>query len=287
MKRIIPLLVGALVIYLVFFRGSDKGPSQADIQSLESIKDENGTLVEVPILEKDGLPYPQISHGFKKLGLNKLPKPLNNLKDLLPTGPSVLPIVRSGFGSGPGVSGGLGSLTKKRQYIPDYYRKDTMPMNNIGSEEMRPFVTDEEAPEDSWTDENVSTHPKFYNASMKDDELTNIGSFFDKNNQYNDTTSPNTFPLPSDNCYVDKDGGTFCLDNTRLQVVPPALITDPQNCYALNPVGMYKDYDTISDNTQRVSNGGVFYGQVEGSRDLGHNETFGTPLQDTVGSCQI
>ena len=277
MNRILPLLVGLLIIYLVFFRRSDGEPTQADIQSLESIRNEDGNLVEVPIVGTDGLPYPQISHGFRKLGLNKLPKPLNNLKDILPRGSSVLPIFRDQ----------ADTMTKRRMYLPDYYRKDTMPMNNIGSEEMRPFVTDEGATEDSWTDENVSEHPKFYRATMKDDDLTDIGSFFDKNNQYNDTTSPNTFPLPSDNCYVDKEGGKFCLDNTRLQVVPPALITDPQNCYALNPTGMYKDYDTISDNTQRVINGGTFYGQVEGSRDLGQNETFGTPLQDAVGSCQI
>ena len=277
MKRIIPLLAGLLILYLVFFQGADKEPTQSDIQSLESIKDENGTLVEVPLLETDGIPYPQISHGFKKLGLNKLSKPLNNLKDLLPSGPSVLPIFRSE----------ADTMTKKRLYLPDYYRKHTMPMNNIGSEEMRPFVTDEDVPEDSWTDENVSEHPKFYNATMKDDGLTSIGSFFDKNNQYNDTTSPNTFTLPSDNCYVNKSGGTFCLDNTRLQMVPPALITDPQSSYALNPVGMYKDYDKISDNTQRVINGGIFYNGVSGSKALGHNETFGTPLQDKIDSCQI
>ena len=277
MKTIVPLLVGLLIIYLVFFHGQDGEPTQEDIQSLESIKDENGNLVEVPILETDGLPYPQISHGFRKLGLNKLPKPLNNLKDLLPSGPSVLPIFRNS----------ANNMTKKRMYLPDYYRKDTMPMDNIGSEEMRPFVTNEDTPDDAWTDENVSEHPKFYNANMKDDELTNIGSFFDKNNQYNDTTSPNTFPLPSDNCYIDKSGGKFCLDNTRLQMVPPSLITDPQSCYALNPVGMYKDYDRISDNTQRVINGGTFYGKVSGSRSLGHNETFGTPIQDKIGTCQV
>ena len=277
MNRILPLLVGLLIIYLVFFRRSDGEPTQADIQSLESIRNEDGNLVEVPIVGTDGLPYPQISHGFRKLGLNKLPKPLNNLKDILPRGSSVLPIFRDQ----------ADTMTKRRMYLPDYYRKDTMPMNNIGSEEMRPFVTDEDTPEDSWTDENVSAHPKFYNATMKADELTNIGSFFDKNNQYNDTTSPNTFPLPSDNCYVNKSGGKFCLDNTRLQMVPPALITDPQSCYALNPVGMYKDYDKISDNTQRVINGGTFYNGVSGSKALGLNETFGTPLQDAVGSCQI
>jgi hypothetical protein len=278
MKTVVSVLVGLLIIYLVFFHNQgNQEPTQTDIQSLESLRDEDGELVDVPLSEKDGVPYPQISHGFKKLGKGELPKPLSNLKELLPDGPAVLPIFRQ-------VSD---SMTKKRMYLPDYYRKDTMPMDNIGSEEMRPFVTDEEKPDDAWTDENVSKHPKFYNANIENDELTNIGSFFDKNNQYNDTTSPGTFPLPSDNCYINKTGGKFCLDNTRLQISPPSLITDPKSNYALNTVGMYKDYDRISDNTQRVINGGKFYGTVRGANDIGTNETFGTPIQDKIRSCQL
>ena len=278
MKTVVSVLIGLLIVYLLFFYNQDgQELTQMDVQTLESIRDDNGKLVEEPILGTDGIPYPKISHGFKKLSKGELPAPLNNIKDLLPDGPSVLPIFRQS----------ADAMTKKRMYLPDYYRKDTMPMDDIGSEEMRPFVTDEDKPDDAWTDENVSEHPKFYNANMKKDELTNIGSFFDKNNQYNDTTSSNTFPLPSDNCYINKSGDEFCMDNTRLQITPPSLITDPQSYYALNPIGMYKDYDRISDNTQRVINGGTFYGKVSGANTIGTNETFGTPLQDNVASCQL
>ena len=281
-----PIILLLLVLAAIYFFSqslddSDKNPDQEDIQTLQFVKDENGKAVSQTLLETDGLPYPQISRGFKQLSRGELPKPLNNLKKLLPDGPAVLPIFRETEAS----------LTKKRMYLPDYYRKDTMPMNDIGSEEMRPFVTDDDVTESSWTDDNVSEHPKFYSATMKNDKLTDIGSFFDKNNQYNDTTSPNTYPLPSDKCYVDKQGHKFCLDNTRLQMVPPALITDPKSCYALNPVGMYKDYQRIPDDPNRVMNGGNFYGSkasiVRGSEPLGSNESFDAPLNDPQGSCEL
>ena len=68
-------------------------------------------------------------------------------------------------------------------YLPDYYRKDRLSGNTIGSEELRPFLTDEKTSESSWTDKNVSEHPKFYNSDVTDN-LTDIGTFFDKNNKY-------------------------------------------------------------------------------------------------------
>lgn len=274
---VLAILVVLALVVMNRNSGVSDNPGQGEIQRLEAIADVDGIAVDVPILETDGLPYPQISTGFHKLSKGELPRPLNTLKDLLPKGPDSLPIFRNA----------AESLTKKRMYLPDYYRKDTMPMNNIGSEEMRPFVTDDEVAETSWTDDNVSEHPKFYNANMKHDRLTDIGSFFDRNNQYNDTTSPNTMALPSDNCYLDKKGGKFCLDNTRLQMIPPSLITDPQDCYTLNAIGMYKDYNRVSDDPNRVSNGGSFYGKVKGSKPLGANETYDTPMRDPVDSCQL
>ncbi len=274
------MIVVGLVVALYLFSGYTKdgsNPSQHEIQTLQNVKDEDGKLVETPILETEGIPYPQISRGFKKLGKTPLPQPLNTLQQLLPSGKDVLPMFRTTEAS----------MTKDRMYLPDYYRKDTMPMNDIGSEEMRPFVRDDEQPDTSWTDTDVSEHPKFYKTDIQNDKLTDIGSFFDKNNQYNDTTSSNTPALPSDTCYLDKQGGVFCLDNTRLQIVPPKLITDPQSCYALNPKGMYNDYKSIPDDPSRVMNGGSFYADVQGSRPLGENETPSDALQEVFGSCKV
>lgn len=277
-STILVIILLVVVAFIVMNRNSgvSEEPTQGEIQRLEAIVDQDGSAVEVPILETDGLPYPQISTGFHKLSKGDLPKPLNTLKDLLPKGPDLLPIFRDT----------ARSMTKERMYLPDYYRKDTMPMNNIDTEEMRPFVTDENVPETSWTDENVSEHPKFYSATTKHDRLTDIGSFFDHNNQYNDTTSPNTLTLPSDNCYLDKRGGKFCLDNTRLQMIPPYLITNPRDNYSLNTIGMYKDFNRVPDDPNRVSNGGSFYGKVRGSKSF-KNETYDTPLTDPTDSCQL
>ena len=56
--------------------------------------------------------------------------------------------------------------------------------NDIGTEEMRPFLMDSDVSESSWTDENISEHPRFYNSDISGSGLTDIGSFFDKNNQF-------------------------------------------------------------------------------------------------------
>ena len=172
----------------------------------------------------------------------------------------------------------------KRIYLPDYYRKDRLSENPAGTEELRSFLNNNDESDSAWSDINVSEHPKFYNSKMKD-EITNIGAFFDKNNQYNDTTSSNTESLPSDNCYMNKDGDRFCMDNTRLQIIPPQLITDPKSCYALNNVGIYKDRNNRDDVNDRVINGGMFYNGVSASRRI--NETWSSPLETNVGDCQI
>ena len=203
---------------------------------------------------------------------------MNNDKDILPHGSKDLKITRR--------VDTPETIGTKRVYLPDYYRKDRLGANPSGTEELRPFINDNEESEQSWTDTNVSEHPKFYNSTMEN-EITNIGAFFDKNNQYNDTTSANTEALPSDKCYTNKSGSTFCMDNTRLQIIPPKLISDPKSCYALNRVGIYKDSNLVAvDNVNdRVINGGTFYDGVSASRKV--NEMFSAPPGVQVGDCAI
>ena len=270
------LVVVVIFLYYLSQRGE---PSQQDIQDLSFVagKNKEGDLDSAGGVFKEykGLPYPQISRGFKKLTKGKLPSPI---KDLVgPKGPSSFTRVRH--------LDTPSNMTPERMYLPDYYRKDTMDPDDTMASEMRPFVTDESESDVAWTDDNVSEHPKFYNSNLKHDELTNIGGFFDRDNQYNDTTSDNTYALPSDNCYIDKQGSKFCMDSTRLQVVPPALITDPQDNYALNSLGMYKDYNRIPVNNNRTMNGGDFFGEVFPSKRLGHNETLSKPIGRQFGTC--
>ena len=237
---IIVLLLIGLYLY-INWSNPETIPTQKEIQKLDYVR-EKEEIVQVD--ELGDFPYPQISRGFKKLS-KKTMKPLDNLKDLLPSGKDNLNIMRDT----------RENINKKRIYLPDYYRKDRLGGNDIGTEELRPFTNSEE-PDNSWTDVNVSKHPKFYNSDIKN-ELTNVGSFFDKNNQYNDKTSSNTEVLVSDGCYTDKEGEIFCEDNTRLQNIPPSLISDINKCYALNTIGMYKDRNRkdkefVSFNSEKI-----------------------------------
>ena len=263
------LLVILVILFLYFVKPSvnDYQPSQGDIQ--------NENYIDKKQLIKD-YPYPQISRTFKQLSNGKLPAPLNNLSELLPSGDKELKINKYNQTSE--------TMGKQRIYLPDYYRKDRLSQNPEGTEELKPFVNNKDDSEQAWSDINVSEHPKFYNSDLKD-EITNIGSFFDENNQYNDKTSPNTESLSSDSCYTDKSGKYFCEDNTRLQLIPPKLISDPKSCYALNRVGTFKDGNLKNDTNDRVMNGGNFFNGINASQE--QNEYWSSPIEIQQGDCTI
>jgi hypothetical protein len=250
MNNYILLAIGLIILYLIFNPDLSKyNPLQEEIQ------DEN--YVDVTKSVKD-FPYPQISRTFKRLSNGKPILPLES-DESLPQGDKNLTITRTDMDN-----------VKQRVYLPDYYRKDRLSGNTIGSEELRPFLTDEKTTESSWTDKNVSEHPKFYNSDVRDN-LTDIGSFFDKNNNYNDKASSRSVALPSDRCYLDKMGNQFCEENTRLQNIPPKLISDP-NSPVLNTIGYYKDQNIIDDMKDKLINGGIFFNSIKGSN--GKDETF-------------
>ena len=275
MNKYLVLAVVAFVLYYIFYYRGEGEPTQYEIQTMANVTDEKGKPVgKSSVFRKfKDLAYPQISHGFKQLSKGDV-KPLKDA--ISPASSASFTRTRTADPE---------TMTPKRMYLPDYYRKDTMDPNDIGSSEMRAFVNDEEtATDDAWTDSNVSDHPKFYNSTQVPDNLTNIGAFFDKDNQFNDTTSDNTFALPSDNCYVDRGGKEFCMDKTRMQVIPPEIITNPQDGYYLNPEGMYKDYNRTAVDPNRVMNGGDFFEGVFASKD-GGNEGFSGPIPAQFGSC--
>tara|TARA_Y100000590_G_C15683598_1_gene1000749 strand:+ start:388 stop:1191 length:804 start_codon:yes stop_codon:yes gene_type:complete len=263
------ILIGIIIIiflYLVKPNNSqiDYVPSQQEIQDPSYINKKQ--LI-------DDYPYPQISNTYKKLGNGQLLKPLNNLSDILPKGNNTLKMTRTNE-----------NISKQRIYLPDYYRKDRLNENPEGTEELKPFLNDKDKSENAWTDNNVSEHPKFYNSDIKD-EITNIGEFFDENNQYNDKTSLNTNSLTTDSCYTDKNGNYFCEDNTRLQLIPPKLITNPKSCYALNEIGIYKDKNLNINDKDKVINGGLFYNNVNASQK--QNEYWSSPIDNQIGNCIV
>ena len=73
---------------------------------------------------------------------------MNNLDEILPNSEDVINIIRN--------KDTPDNMTKKRVYLPDYYRKDRLSSNDIGSEELRPFNMNNDESESSWTDDNVS-----------------------------------------------------------------------------------------------------------------------------------
>jgi len=252
MNNYIYLILFVIAIYLYFKPGDNYEPSQEEIQS--------GSYIDKTKNIKD-FPFPQISRTFKKLSHGKSILPLDNDKSLpqgndksLPSTNKKLNIIRTNNSENI-------ENTKTRMYLPDYYRKDRLSGNPDGTEELRLFNSDnKDKSENSWQDTNVSEHPKFYNADIKD-ELTDIGSFFDKNNNYTDKTTSNSDSLHSDSCYKDKKGNTFCEDNTRLQIIPPKL-SDPNNP-VLNNIGLYRENIKLNDMNDKVINGGIFFDNIK------------------------
>ena len=156
--------------------------------------------------------------------------------------------------------------------------------DDINSKELRSFEDNDSESDSAWTDKNVSKYPKFYNSEITN-ELTNVGLFFDKNNQYNDKISDNTDVLISDSCYESKNGQHFCEDNTRLQNIPPSLITDINKCEILNSIGVYKDKILKIPSNERTLNGGLFYNEVYASDKI--NEFPSENLKPLIGDCSI
>tara|TARA_B100000900_G_C20589150_1_gene720914 strand:- start:103 stop:891 length:789 start_codon:yes stop_codon:yes gene_type:complete len=162
---------------------------------------------------------------------------------------------------------------------PKFLLKDTLSANTINSSELSP-VDKENKSYKSFTDDNVSQYPKYYTSDLKND-ITNIGKFFDKQNRYSDTTKSNSSAYVNDNCYIDSNNDITCLDNTRLQNIPPKN-NDIYNGYDItkNPSNL-----KITSSKDSVMNGLSFYDNVFGSKDK--NETFSPFLIDSTKECFI
>jgi len=169
-------------------------------------------------------------------------------------------------------------------HFPKYYRKDNMSGNTIGSSEYKFAEVDNLKSSHAWSDKNVSQYPNFYTSQIKNG-LTNPGDFFDVNNNFVDTTKPRSTANVGDICFMSKEGENVCLDNSRVQNVPPSLISDISNCGFLNSIGLLEFSNLIYEDKERVNNGGFLYGQVKGSKK--HNEVYSEPIQPQNLSCQV
>ena len=229
--------------------------------------------------ELGNFPNPQISRGFEQL--SKL-KPLNSLfiQNNKKIDESEVNIIRSN---------NVDNDKNPIYYKPEFYKKDFISPNPIGSTEYNFAEFNDDKTSYAWTNNNVSQHPSFYRSEIEN-ERTNVGEFFDVNNKYNDKTSVySTNNLP-DRCFLDKDDSIVCNFNDKLQNIPPSLIKRDNKVDFLNRIGnngdgLYKDIsnseiDVINGNNyltyeykdEKEMNGAEVFNGVHGSSNK--NETY-------------
>jgi hypothetical protein len=172
----------------------------------------------------------------------------------------------------------------KESHFPEYYRKDNLSGNTIDTSEYKFAEVDNLKSSHAWTDENVSQYPNYYTSQLKD-EITNVGAFFDINNNFVDTTKPRSTANVGDICFVSKEGEKVCLDNKNTHNVPPSPISNKSNCGFLNSIGLLEFSNLIYEDKERVNNGGFLYGNVKGSKK--HNEVYSEPIKQPVLTCQV
>ena len=177
-----------------------------------------------------------------------------------------------------------GSPNKDNSHFPHYYLKDNLSGSTIGTTEYKFAEVDNTKSSGAWSDQNVSQYPSYYTSQLKD-EITNVGAFFDVNNNFVDTTVPRSDANVDDICYQTKTGEKVCLDNSRLQNIPPSLISDISNCGFLNSIGLLEFSNKVKEDGEKVSNGGFLYDSVKGSKKT--NEAYSKPLQPEVLTCKI
>jgi len=169
-------------------------------------------------------------------------------------------------------------------HFPQYYRKDNMSGSTIDTTEYAYAETDNLKSSHAWSDKNVSQYPGYYTSQIKND-ITNVGAFFDVNNQFVDVTKPRSTANVGDVCFVSREGVKVCLDNKSINNIPPSLISDKRNCGFLNSMGLLEFSNLIYEDKERVNNGGFLYDKVKGSKK--NNETYSEPIKQPVMSCQI
>ena len=284
MKLPIPTLLVVVVLLLILVnvgrstslqrgsaqRGSARRASDKPDVVSQSRKD---TLIEDRGLDEKEMPtFP-------------IPESTTQLQELSPEVVEDLSIITRGavIDSAPTVSEIRNGTVKDESHFPKYYLKDTLSANTIGTTEYS-FAGEVGEEAISWSDDNVSQYPTYYKSDFKGG-LTNVGAFFDKNNQYTDITGPRTDAQIGDICYVSKEGEKVCLENDKLQNVPPSLVSDVNQCGFLNSIGLLQYSNRIDTSQERVINGGVLYDNVKGSKK--YNEMYSEPLFGQVMECQL
>jgi hypothetical protein len=297
MKLINLVLIVALIVILVNI-ASNKSDDKVKValnnvmkpgKQKDIVISNNGVkkIVEEDILiENRGIPVNGVI-PVNKLGEFPVPQTTTLSKSLSPNVPEDLSIITQGatINNSPIVIETRNTgLPENERYFPKYYRKDNISGNTNGTGEYHLAEVSNLNSSYSWSDQNVSQYPTYYTSEFKDN-LTNVGAFFDKNNQFVDTTKPRSVANVDDVCYTSKEGEKVCLDNKHLQNIPPSLIDDVNSCGFLNSIGLLEFSNMVNETGERVNNGGLLYDNVRGSKK--YNEVYSKPLQPELLTCQL
>ena len=285
-QTIVILVITLAILFTVFT--SKSAMSEKDINKIvsdaEQLKHvETDDLVEDRGVVNKGVidfPYPNTTSESYELSANSF----NNISNVAEKGTKEYKSVKGLVNKDSIVEKRTGPPVNSESHIPTYYRKDNLSGSTIDSSEYKFAEVDNTKSSLAWSDQNVSQYPNFYTSQVKD-ELTNIGGFFDKNNQFADKTYPKSTANNDDDCYVGKSGEKVCVNNTRLYNVPPSLIYDVSNCGFLNSIGLLEYSNRINETRERVNNGGTLFGSVRGSKK--HNESYSPLIPPQVTRCSI
>jgi hypothetical protein len=134
------------------------------------------------------------------------------------------------------------------KYSKDYLKHDIISPNPQGTTEEYHVASE---PGKSWTDENVSHHPKYYRNDFKN-ELTNVGGFFNKQNNLVDNTSPQSLTQLPDRCIINTNNQILCDFNNKLQNIPPK--SQYSNNELIKSIGQENNYNIQSVQNKNITN---------------------------------
>ncbi len=164
-------------------------------------------------------------------------------------------------------------------HTPEHFLKDTISENTIGTTEYYFAETESNVSSNPWSDKDVSRYSKYYTSDIKGD-LTDIGSFFDKTNQFVDTTSPRQDIIVNNECSINDINNIECLDSSRLYNKAP-IITNNKN-YVISDRRKLERRNNSKN--KKVTNGGIFFNNVVGNTI---SNKYSRTIPDQLSKCSM
>tara|TARA_B110001469_G_C9504978_1_gene251967 strand:- start:118 stop:789 length:672 start_codon:yes stop_codon:yes gene_type:complete len=165
-------------------------------------------------------------------------------------------------------------------HTPEHFFKDNVSPNMVDTTEYKFAEVDNTLSDKAWSDINVSKYSKFYTSNIKGD-ITDIGSFFDKDNSFIDKTSPRGDIIYDNKCKMNHINNIECLDTDRLYNKAPLVYSSNRTFTINDKHSLELKYNS---STPKVSNGGTFYNNVVGND---YNPLYSNPIQEEILQCSL